>query len=65
MTRTMSKDRHAPDSRETLLAAASAKFALNGFDGASVEALAARAGVNTAMIYYHFQSKQGGCPSGC
>jgi TetR/AcrR family transcriptional regulator len=45
-------------SRDALLAAATDEFALKGFDGASVDTIAARAGVNKAMIYYHFKSKQ-------
>lgn len=47
------------ESRRALLAAASEEFALHGFAGGSVDAIAARAGVNKAMIYYHFGSKQG------
>jgi TetR/AcrR family transcriptional regulator len=50
---------HRPDgSRSALLAAATEEFALNGFDGTSVDAIAERAGVNKAMIYYHFKSKE-------
>jgi TetR/AcrR family transcriptional regulator len=33
------------------------EFATHGFRGAGVDRLAARAGVNKAMIYYHFGSK--------
>lgn len=51
--------KHRPeDSREALLAAAIDEFALHGFDGASVDTIARRAGVNKAMIYYHFKSKE-------
>ena len=45
--------------RERLLAAAAAEFAARGFDGAKVDRIAARAGVNKAMLYYHFRSKAG------
>ncbi len=48
-----------PGSRDALLAAASLEFALHGFAGASVDDIAGRAGINKAMIYYHFGSKQG------
>ncbi len=46
-------------SKDALLSAASDEFALHGFAGASVDAIAGRAGINKAMIYYHFGSKQG------
>jgi AcrR family transcriptional regulator len=38
---------------------ATAIFADLGYDGATVDAIAARAGVNKAMINYHFHGKQG------
>ena len=44
-------------SRDRLLVAAAAEFAARGFDGATVDRIAARARVNKAMIYYHFRSK--------
>jgi TetR/AcrR family transcriptional regulator len=48
----------APDgSRDRLLAAAAREFAARGFAGASVDRIAAAAGLNKAMIYYHFKSK--------
>lgn len=43
--------------RERLLAAAAAEFAARGFDGAKVDRIARRAGLNKAMLYYHFASK--------
>ncbi len=46
-----------PDSREAILAAAVAEFALHGFRGATVDAIARRARLNKAMIYYHFDDK--------
>jgi AcrR family transcriptional regulator len=57
-TRNARRTRRPTRSREALLAAATDEFALQGFDGASVDLIAARAGVNKAMIYYHFKSKQ-------
>jgi TetR/AcrR family transcriptional regulator len=49
----------APDgtTRERLLAAAAEEFAARGFAGASIDRIAAAAGLNKAMIYYHFASK--------
>jgi len=41
------------------LAAALNEFAELGFAGARVDRIAGRAGVNKAMIYYHFTSKEG------
>jgi len=48
----------APDSRQRILTAATAEFALRGFTAATVDRIAARARLNKAMIYYHFHSKQ-------
>ena len=47
----------ATDSRDRILAAATAEFALRGFDGTTVDRISARARLNKAMIYYHFRSK--------
>ncbi len=58
MTRRTPRARQAEGSRDALLAAATDEFALHGFAGASVDTIAARAGVNKAMIYYHFKSKE-------
>jgi AcrR family transcriptional regulator len=41
------------------VSAATALFAERGFDGATVEQIAQRAGVNKAMINYHFGGKRG------
>jgi TetR/AcrR family transcriptional regulator len=48
-----------PGTRDRILSAAAQAFATRGFDGAKVDAIAARAGVNKAMLYYHFRSKAG------
>lgn len=47
------------ESKTRILRAAEAEFAEKGFDGARVDAIAARAGVNKALIYYYFKSKAG------
>lgn len=57
MSPTTLKSIGAPDSRESLIAAACDAFARDGFEGASIDAIARRCGVNKAMIYYHFQNK--------
>jgi AcrR family transcriptional regulator len=46
------------DSRGDILRAAGAEFAAHGFDAAGVDRIAARAGINKAMLYYHFGSKR-------
>ena len=48
-----------PGSRERLFAAAATEFARRGFAGANVDRIALAAGVNKAMLYYHFKSKAG------
>jgi AcrR family transcriptional regulator len=45
-------------SRDKILEAASASFAEGGFAGARVDEIADRAGVNKAMLYYHFGDKR-------
>jgi AcrR family transcriptional regulator len=47
-----------PDTRTAIFAAAAAAFAERGFDGTVVDEIAGASGVNKAMIYYHFGSKQ-------
>jgi TetR/AcrR family transcriptional regulator len=44
-------------SKARLLRAAADEFAARGFDGAKVDRIARRAGVNKAMVYYHFHNK--------
>ena len=48
----------APGTRAAIFAAAASAFAERGFDGAGVDAIAAAARVNKAMLYYHFGSKR-------
>lgn len=45
-------------SRDLLLAAARHEFATKGFEGARVDAIAQRAGVNKQLVYHHFGSKE-------
>jgi TetR/AcrR family transcriptional regulator len=47
-----------PEPRDLILDAASAEFAERGFSGARVDEIAARAGVNKAMLYYRVGDKQ-------
>lgn len=43
--------------RERILTAAAAEFSENGYDGATMRAIAARAGVDAAAIHHHFGTK--------
>jgi AcrR family transcriptional regulator len=50
---------HAPKgSREKILGAALDEFSEYGLAGARVDRIARKAGINKAMIYYHFTSKE-------
>ena len=57
-SRVPSPEPRASASRDRILAAATAEFALRGFEGTTVDRIAARARLNKAMIYYHFHSKK-------
>jgi AcrR family transcriptional regulator len=46
------------DTRERILAASRAAFAEAGFDGATIRGIAARAGVDPALVHHFFGSKQ-------
>ena len=48
---------HRHSTRDRVFEAACVEFSERGFDGARVDRIARRAGVNKAMIYYHFHSK--------
>jgi len=47
------------ESKRRIIKAALKEFAQEGFGGARVERIAREAGVNKAMIFYYFSSKQG------
>ena len=47
-----------PDGRQRILMAAAETFARVGFDGARIDDIAERAGVNKAMLYYHVGDKE-------
>lgn len=47
------------DARGAILAAARAAFAERGFDGATIRAIAGRAGVDPALVHHYFGTKQG------
>ena len=47
-----------PDIASRILEAAAQEFASQGFSGAKVEAIARRAGVNKAGLYYHVGNKE-------
>ena len=46
------------DSHAAIFQAAAEEFSERGFDAGGVDRIAARAGVNKAMLYYHFRSKR-------
>jgi TetR/AcrR family transcriptional regulator len=46
------------DTRARILEAALSEFALHGLAGARTERIATAAGVNKALLYYHFDSKE-------
>jgi AcrR family transcriptional regulator len=52
-----SRGRNSEASRSTILAAALAEFAGHGLAGARMDSIAATAGVNKALLYYYFRSK--------
>ena len=57
-TRRAGRPRRPAGTRAALLAAATELFAAHGFDGVSVSDIAEKAGVNRAMISYHFGGKR-------
>lgn len=48
----------AADPHERIVAAAAEVFASSGFDGARIDEIAERAGINKAMLYYHVGDKE-------
>jgi AcrR family transcriptional regulator len=55
----MVDEKATQDAREKLLAAGTELFAAKGFAGVSIRELATAAGVNSALISYHFGGKEG------
>ncbi|SDF24768.1 TetR/AcrR family transcriptional regulator [Pseudonocardia oroxyli] len=53
------RPRDSAATRAALLAAARELFASGGYDGTTVRAIAERAGVNQALLFRHFGSKDG------
>src|ERR1700757_4574040 len=47
----------AAETRQRILDAAAREFSAHGLAGARTEAIAAAAGVNKALLYYYFDSK--------
>jgi len=54
----MEKKRDRRNSAALIMKAATEEFSQYGQAGARIDRIARRAGVNKAMIYYHFQSKE-------
>src|SRR5256885_15669550 len=52
------RERNPERSRERILDAALEEFAANGLDGARVDAIARRAGLNKQLISHHFGGKE-------
>jgi TetR/AcrR family transcriptional regulator len=52
------RHRRAAETRAAILRAAEDLFARAGLDGARTEAIASAAGVNKALLYYYFKSKE-------
>jgi TetR/AcrR family transcriptional regulator len=48
-----------PETRAAILDAAERIFAESGLAGARIDAIAAAAGVNKALLYYYFENKEG------
>jgi AcrR family transcriptional regulator len=57
MARTRKQTAATTSTRDAVFNAAATLFSARGFDGVSVDDIAAEAAVNKAMIYYHFTDK--------
>ena len=55
----MVDEKTTQDARDKLLSAGTELFAVQGFAGVSIRELATAAGVNSALISYHFGGKAG------
>jgi len=58
-SRNRAEPRNGEGTRATILKAAERIYAESGLAGARTEAIAAAAGVNKALLYYYFKSKEG------
>jgi len=58
MTQPLNVDNNELSARRRILDAAAREFSASGFDGARVDEIARKAGVNKALIYYYFKSKE-------
>ena len=58
MTEESASAERSPEARTRILEAALAEFAAHGLAGARTERIATAAGVNKAMLYYYFDSKE-------
>ena len=58
MTRRTIIDDTEHSARRRILDAAAREFSASGFEGARVDEIARKAGVNKALIYYYFKSKE-------
>ncbi len=52
------RESRADQTREKILRAAMHEFSAHGLSGARIDAIAAAAGTNKALLYYYFKSKQ-------
>ncbi len=57
-TTTDAQAERSAETRSRILDAALSEFAANGLAGARTEQIATAAGVNKALIYYYFESKE-------
>ncbi|HEV2350998.1 MAG TPA: TetR/AcrR family transcriptional regulator [Terriglobia bacterium] len=57
--RSVSRQERGAHTRAAILQAAVAIFSESGYGGARTDAIAGRAGVNKALLYYYFKSKAG------
>lgn len=52
------RQERSAETRTAILGAAERVFAKSGLAGARIDAIAAAAGVNKALLYYYFKSKE-------